>query len=172
MSELLREKIDEFSEWEAPFVEPGRSAHCSTTKHPPIDSPGGLPDGWRLVATMPKVTGEDMFLVVRVGGGAFIMRRSEAKKNTKTAWFFETIGDMYDGLRFKRDGGVSEWGLRERPSPLLAPIVAWLERVMTGLYDMTDPVEAAEPVLLALGAPFTIVPKGAYAIPLPAPADC
>lgn len=161
LQQLLKQTIAEIVEWDSAFAEPGQPPLSSTTRHPEVGAPGGLPDGWTLLASHPGDTVGTMLLVTRQGGGAFVMYRDYKYGNTRTQWFSDSIADLYETVRFICDGGVDDWGATKKPSPTMGPMVEWVESVMASMYDLTDETEAAEAALIGLGAPFTVLPRAA-----------
>lgn len=140
----------EFNAWERAF--PLNRLNHDLPPDPTVED--GLPKGWHLVGHLPDYqTDTDLFLTRRTKGGWVIVRHEYDIPRTKLFWVDLTFGDLFEHVL--ADAFFGSPADMER----LPGVAGWLKEIALGSYDATDPTEAAEQALFALGGPLTALPR-------------
>lgn len=139
-----RRITDEFKHWCDTLTE-GQAC-------PLPDGPGGLPTGWTVL--------EHPFSeVINKHSNGYLTRLNEG-------WVL-VAHDPRDRVTFVIDSKVSLLAMATNDlTP--PPFTVWLVRVIGSFYDPSDPVEAAEQMLCALGGRPRVLPR-ALTCPEPSP---
>lgn len=122
--------------------------------HP--EDPGGLPDGWRILDVTPHGRLSSRYLIRRDGGGWVLLRhfRSEARSVRHYTSMHEhdtTLAGLYARVCYAVDGYSTE------PDEVRQSEEA-LRHFICSHYDLDDPAEAAERMLVGLGQRPTRMP--------------
>jgi hypothetical protein len=128
-----------------------------------------MPANWRIVAQTPDTGGDPGDLIALVhrpvtGDVALTYRDALCTVCTTGCWACvfvcrveTTLVHLLRGIErgIAQRGTVLAWVTPEAE-------MALLRTVLTSLYDDTDPTEAAEQMVVALGGPITVLPRAAF----------
>lgn len=132
----------EFKDWVLALpTTAGRSVY------PMVESPGGLPPGWRVRASAHEQgrAGPQSAHVADRHGGGWILLRRVGSGDTVLNEYEETFAALYNTVcRFAR-GPI-------QAVPVWQPAETLMRNFLVSYYDPDDETEAAEQVLVALGA--------------------
>lgn len=107
--------------------------------------PRGLPPGWTIVAA--HVGGAvTLTLAQRLAGGWVVIAHGTSSQALH--WVKRSLADLYESL--DETAYPNERG--------------WLKDVLCSMYDRSDPVEAAEQMMVALGGPLVAMPRAALLV--------
>jgi hypothetical protein len=141
--------FDEWERWEATLPKNARVPGQPRPVCPDPHEDGGLPPGWRIWSRYANFNRDtDILLVQRPNGCWVNVFVQHSDHTTFTTGTYVSLVDMY--ARFLNE--------RQPPSET-GRDPGWVRRVLYRLYDPTDPVEAAERFLLALGGVPLVEPR-------------
>lgn len=106
------------------------------------------------MAHLPNlVCDTDLWLARRPPGDWVLMRHERDIERLRVLTASASLGTLYQRA-MDSAGDIM-------PPALASMMAAWLKGVLTGMFDASDPVEAAEQVLFALSGTLTVVPRAA-----------
>lgn len=116
--------------------------------------PGGLPPNWAVESRLPLMGGRIwLFLARRRDGGWSLLVHQPKIVTTTCLEQAQTLGALY----VHAQSGAETWNL---PCPT-EPVLRWLADLLLPLFDLSDPGEAAEATMAALGGQVQRLPHAA-----------
>lgn len=140
-----------------------RRNRTGRTLYPSPTTEAGLPARWRLHSTLADVDRSVQWcLVERDAGGWILLYHHLLLEQTAMRWGRESLAAAYETLQ--RDAARPDGSGEARA------LADWLRDVLVGLYDPTDPDEAAERMLFALSGNLRTPPRAALSLARAVPA--
>lgn len=126
--------------------------------HPAPEATGGLPAGWTLASQRPRpgTAGATWAMARRareIGGGWVVLLHWDDDALTEFLFANESLADLYVDL-------VATTKVM-KANDIATASLGWYKELLVGLYDPTDPDEAAEQMLFALSGVMRTPPKAA-----------
>lgn len=154
-SQYVRET---FAAWSKALPSYGHGLSSTRPLYPAPDMPDGLPAGYEVATRLQDFQKDtDLFLVRRVGGGAVLVRH---EYDLERSMIFLSAASLCGLYQTMSDAITGTDRVREHPEAAL--VTEWLKDVLTAMYDLTDPDEAAEQMVFALGGRIGTPPRAAF----------